>query len=120
VETAGKLSGCAGLLDLLATVILRDRSRAGGRNVDTPRLQRFRNLALQLNSEQAVLQIGRGDLHVVSEIKGLLESSCSDTPVKDLNALWVGVLLAGHEQHVFFLDEFDLVRREACDRQAAR
>jgi hypothetical protein len=54
---------------------------------------------------------------VVGEIEGLLEGAGGDTPVEDLNAFRVRVFLARNEERVLFLDEFDLVRRKARERQ---
>ena len=81
---------CLGLVDLL-DVILADGLRPAARgDLDPARLQRLGNLALQLDGEQPVVEVGGHDPHVIGEIEALLEGAGRDAPVQDLHALGLG------------------------------
>ena len=66
--------------------ILADGLRRAARgDLDPARLQRLGNLALQLDGQQPVLEVGAHDLHVIGEIEALLEGAGRDAPVQDLH-----------------------------------
>ena len=81
------------------------------RDLDPARLQRFRNLTLEFDDQQAVLEASANDLHVLRQIEALPERPGGDPTVQDLSPLLlIRVLVPRDKQGVLLLDEFDLVR----------
>jgi len=103
------------VLDLLLRLARTER-RGAELNRNPPRLQLFRNLALQLNGEQAILQVGLGHLHEVGEVEALLEGAGRNAAMQDLTLAVVLALLAGDHEGVLLLSHLDLVLGEAGHR----
>jgi hypothetical protein len=75
------------LTNRLALVVLSDGDASVLRgDINPPGLECFRHLALQIDNQQAVLQGGAGDLHMIGQIEGLLEGTGRD-PAVHLNTL---------------------------------
>src|ERR1044072_2184320 len=92
------------------TVGLADRNLA--------RLLGFRDLADEIDMQEAVHQRGAGDLDVVGELEAALESARRDALIEHLAWLLVGrrLLVAADRQGVFLRLDRELVIREARDR----
>src|SRR3954471_15113025 len=98
----------------LALVQRRDVGHARwagpSRNLDAARLQSLRHLALEVDEQEAVLEMSADHLDMLGKVEALPERPRRDAPVQDLGALLLlGVLVAGDEQGVLLLNELDLV-----------
>src|SRR3954465_800998 len=73
---------------------------SGRRNLDAARLERFRHFPLQVDRQQAVVEVRARHLDVIGEIEALLESAGRDAAMQVLRAVLRTFLLARHEQGV--------------------
>src|SRR5688572_30283819 len=91
-------------------LLLGDRARRGlGLDRDRPRLLLLGQLALQVDGEQAVLQLGAGHADVVGQLEAALEVARADAAIEVLGALVaVGMALAGHQELVLLLGDVEL------------
>ena len=53
---------------------------------------------------------------MIGQIEGLLKGEGGNSPVQDLDALRIGMLLAGNEERILSLNEFDLIGPKASER----
>jgi len=98
-------SGCLVVLDGLRASAVR--------NLDAAGLHLLRHLAHEINRQQAIVQLRLRDLHIVSQVEGLLEGAGGDAAMQELPVLLLRVPLAYDQQGVLFLGDLDVIRREA-------
>ena len=104
------LSGQAALLSIT-------RGCAGcTADLDLARLHRLGHLALQLDVEQAVRELGTDDLDVVGELEAMLEGALRDAAMQVLDAVLGLADLALHRQHVLVRGDVQVALTEASDR----
>jgi hypothetical protein len=63
---------------------------------DAARLEALRDIAHEVDVEQAVLEAGALDLDVVGELEAALERAGGDAAVQELRVLVLGLLLAAN------------------------
>src|SRR5262249_8578130 len=97
---------------LLRHLRLYGFGRADG---DLARLGRFRNLVNQIDMEHAIVELGAGHLHVVSEAKAPLKRAARDAAVQVAVAVLLLLFLlrlARHQERVLVNSDIELGRRE--------
>src|SRR4029450_9566164 len=75
------------LLLLLSLAAVLERRNPAGLDFNPPWLHLLRNLSLQLDREQAVIEIGSDDIHIVGQLKAAFEGSLRDAAMQILAGL---------------------------------
>src|SRR4051812_40366837 len=99
LRAMARLRGLLLRSDLLGLAL---RQSGGVADRDLARLHFFGQLALELDGQEAVLQLGPRHLHVVGELEAALEPAGGDAAIEVVLLLLAG-LLAGDDQQVRLL-----------------
>src|SRR5512132_1073390 len=107
-------SGAKAILDLLV-LASSDGGRRGRRDLDPPRLHRFRQFTHELDHQQAVVQVSAHDLDVVGELEVPLEGTAGDAAI-EIGMPRIPLLLPALDQkRVLARLDTELVLAEAGD-----
>src|SRR5262245_43832651 len=95
-------------LDLACRLAVADGNAA--------RLQALRDIAHEVDIEEAVLEVGTLHLDVVGELEAPLDRAGGDAAVQELALLVIGLLLGADAEHLLLDVDMDLVLAEAGHR----
>ncbi len=85
---------------LLPLGITLDQALLAAANLDTPRFHRFRDLANQVDMQQAILQVGATDPDIVGQLVGTIEIALCNPLVEKPAVGDVGTLAAADAEQV--------------------
>src|SRR5690606_24400039 len=85
-----------------------DRDRAG--------FHALRQIALKVDVQKAVVEIGALHFDVVGKLEAALERAGRDAPMQEHTLLIVGLLVAGYDQGLLFDLDLEFIFGEAGDR----
>src|ERR1700742_5351869 len=103
------------MLDSADLVGLTERLAAC--NLDAARLHRFRQLTLELDLQEAIVEAGALHPHKIGKVEAAFERPPGDAMVEVVAFLLPGIALTGDDQGVLIQGDGDLLGLEACNSQ---
>src|ERR1700757_4257734 len=86
-------------------------------NLDAARLHRFRQFALELDLQEAIVETGALHLHKIREVEAAFERPPGDAMVEVVALVLAGIALTSDDQGVLIQGDGDLLGPEACNSQ---